>query len=144
MASKKFIIEVEEGQSNCKGCALYVGWRGCIRFASIDCAKYDYSTMKISEYNQEKNNTMSKSLRRSVIVDFNKMFEDLSYSDQVSFLADKMCDCPRESNLKRVRFYGFDLQLFAFDFSQKLSVFSSGFLPAFIVKKNYLFSFFTF
>ncbi len=52
MAIKKFIIEVEEGQSNCKDCPLYVGSRGCIRFASIDCNKYDYSTMKITEYNQ--------------------------------------------------------------------------------------------
>ena len=100
MSSKKFIIEVEEGQSNCKECALYVGWRGCIRFASIDCDKYDYSTMKISEYNQEKNNTMSKSLRRSVTVDFDKMFEDLSYSDKVSFLSDKICDQRLADKLK--------------------------------------------
>lgn len=99
MASKKFIIEVEEGQSNCKECALYVGWRGCIRFASIHCDKYDYSTMKISEY-QEKNNTMSKSLRRSVTVDFDKMFEDLSYLDKVSFLSDKMCDIRLADKLK--------------------------------------------
>ena len=99
MASKKFIIEVEEGPSNCKECALYVGWRGCIRYASIDCDKYDYSTIKISEY-QEKNNTMSKSLRRSVTVDFDKMFEDLSYSDKVSFLSDKICDQRLADKLK--------------------------------------------
>ena len=52
MAIKKFIIEVEEGQSNCMDCPLYVKRRGCIRFASIDCDKYDYSTMKITEDNQ--------------------------------------------------------------------------------------------
>lgn len=99
MSKKRFIMEVEEGQSNCKECALYVGGRGCIRFASIDCDKYDYSTMKILEY-QEKNNTMSKSLRRSVTVDFDKMFEDLSYSDQVSFLSDKICDQRLADKLK--------------------------------------------
>ncbi len=52
MAIKKFIIEVEEGQSTCKDCPLYVRGRGCVRFSSIDCNKYDYSTMKITEDNQ--------------------------------------------------------------------------------------------
>lgn len=43
---------------------------------------------------------MSRSLRRSVTVDFDKMFEDLSYSDQVSFLSDKICDQRLADKLK--------------------------------------------
>ena len=35
---------------------------------------------------------MSRSLRRPVTVDFDELFEDMSYFEQISFLADKMCD----------------------------------------------------
>lgn len=40
------------------------------------------------------------STRRPVTVDFDELFEDLSYSDQVSFLADKMCDQRLADKLK--------------------------------------------
>ena len=40
--------------------------------------------------------------RRSVTVDFDELFEDLSYSDQVSFLADKICDQRLADKLKIV------------------------------------------
>lgn len=42
------------------------------------------------------------STRRSVTVDFDELFEDLSYSDQVSFLADKICDQRLADKLKIV------------------------------------------
>ncbi len=32
------------------------------------------------------------STRRPVTVDFDQLFEDMSYFDQMSFLADKICD----------------------------------------------------
>lgn len=40
------------------------------------------------------------STRRSVTVDFDELFEDLSYFDQMSFLADKICDQRLEDKLK--------------------------------------------
>lgn len=39
-------------------------------------------------------------MKRSVTVDFDDLFEDLSYFEQISFLADKMCDHRLEDKLK--------------------------------------------
>lgn len=40
------------------------------------------------------------STRRPVTVDFDQLFEDMSYFDQMSFLADKICDQRLEDKLK--------------------------------------------
>lgn len=40
------------------------------------------------------------STRRPVTVDFDQLFEDMSYIDQISFLADKICDQRLEDKLK--------------------------------------------
>lgn len=38
--------------------------------------------------------------KRPVTVDFDDLFEDLSYFEQISFLADKLCDQRLEDKLK--------------------------------------------
>lgn len=43
------------------------------------------------------------STRRPVTVDFDQLFEDMSYFDQISFLADKICDQRLEDKLKILR-----------------------------------------
>ena len=40
--------------------------------------------------------------KRSVTVDFDELFEDMCYFDQISFLADKMCDQRLEDKIKIV------------------------------------------
>lgn len=40
------------------------------------------------------------STRRPVTVDFDQLFEDMSYFDQMSFLADKICDQRLEDKLR--------------------------------------------
>lgn len=40
------------------------------------------------------------STRRPVTVDFDQLFEDMSYFDQISFLADKICDQRLEDKLR--------------------------------------------
>ena len=42
-------------------------------------------------------------MKRSVTVDMDELFEDLCYYDQVSFLADKICDQRLEDKLKILR-----------------------------------------
>ena len=43
------------------------------------------------------------STRRPVTVDFDQLFEDMSYFDQMSFLADKICNQRLEDKLKILR-----------------------------------------
>ena len=51
MATKKFIIEVEEGKTECIYCPLqrYLD-PTCQGINDISCKKYKLSTMKIKEY----------------------------------------------------------------------------------------------
>ena len=51
MATKKFIIEVEEGKTKCGECPIYIK---CYRanLSELDCNKYNLATMKITEYNE--------------------------------------------------------------------------------------------
>ena len=44
MATKKFVIEMEEGDTECKHCPI----EDCSKI-SIDCSKYNFATMKITE-----------------------------------------------------------------------------------------------
>lgn len=43
------------------------------------------------------------STRRPVTVDFDQLFEDMSYFDQISFLADKICDQRLEDKLNIIK-----------------------------------------
>ncbi|MBR4155528.1 MAG: hypothetical protein IKU01_02335 [Bacteroidales bacterium] len=43
------------------------------------------------------------STKRSVTVDFDELFEDMCYFDQISFIADKLCDQRLEDKLKILR-----------------------------------------
>lgn len=54
MATKKFIIEVEEGRGDCENCP-FDGY-GCAvePMLSFDCNKYNLATMKIKELEEEK------------------------------------------------------------------------------------------
>ena len=49
MATKKFIIEVEEGKTmlRCEACPMYL-IEDCTKLV-IDCTKYNLATMKIKE-----------------------------------------------------------------------------------------------
>ena len=49
MATKKFIIEVEEGITNCENCPLLRLDLDCTE-QNICCVKYNLATMKIKEY----------------------------------------------------------------------------------------------
>lgn len=54
MATRKFIIEVEEGSTiNCEDCPL--DYMKCSRtcFDYIDCSAVNLATMKIKEYEEE-------------------------------------------------------------------------------------------
>lgn len=54
MATKKFIIEVEEGDTRCKDCPLNMGY--CYEtqlFLDIRCVKFNLATMKITEMENE-------------------------------------------------------------------------------------------
>ena len=42
-------------------------------------------------------------MKRSVTVDFDELFEDMCYFDQISFIADKLCDQRLEDKLKIVK-----------------------------------------
>lgn len=63
MATKKFIIEVEEGVSKCSTCPLFELEDGCTSFLRLifkkTCNHYNLSTMKIKELeeNNERRNT---------------------------------------------------------------------------------------
>ena len=52
MATKKFIIEVEEGRTMCKDCPFNEYRCSKLGYidAEMDCLKYDLATMKIKEY----------------------------------------------------------------------------------------------
>ena len=41
--------------------------------------------------------------KRSVTVDFDELFEDMCYFDQISFIADKLCDQRLEDKLKIIK-----------------------------------------
>lgn len=42
-------------------------------------------------------------MKRSVTVDFDELFEDMCYFDQISFIADKLCDQRLEDKLKIIK-----------------------------------------
>ena len=56
MATKKFIIEVEEGQTHCDDCPIEIAGH-CSRFKisrlGLDCDEFNLATMKIKEYEKE-------------------------------------------------------------------------------------------
>lgn len=41
-------------------------------------------------------------MKRSVTVDLDELFDDLSYYDQISFIADKICDQRMDDKMKLV------------------------------------------
>lgn len=53
-------------------------------------------------------------MKRSVTVDFDDMFDDMSYYDQISFLADKICDQRLEDKLKILRHALADVEIMDF------------------------------
>ena len=53
-------------------------------------------------------------MKRSVTVDMDELFEDLCYYDQVSFLADKICDQRLEDKLKILRSALADIEIMDF------------------------------
>ena len=54
------------------------------------------------------------SMKRSVTVDLDELFEDLCYFDQVSFLADKICDQRLEDKLRILRSALADIEIMDF------------------------------
>lgn len=51
MTKKKFIIEVEEGETKCDDYCPVVGCQGWVGgFEQLCCDKYNLATMKIKEY----------------------------------------------------------------------------------------------
>lgn len=53
-------------------------------------------------------------MKRSVTVDFDDMFDDMCYYDQISFLADKICDQRLEDKLKILRHALTDVEIMDF------------------------------
>lgn len=53
-------------------------------------------------------------MKRSVTVDFDDMFDDMCYYDQISFLADKICDQRLEDKLKILRHALADVEIMDF------------------------------
>ena len=53
-------------------------------------------------------------MKRSVTVDMDELFEDLCYYDQVSFLADKICDQRLEDKLRILRSALADIEIMDF------------------------------
>lgn len=53
MATKKFLLEVEEGQTHCDDCPIEIAGH-CSRFKisrlGLDCDEFNFATMKIKEY----------------------------------------------------------------------------------------------
>lgn len=51
METKKFIIEVEEGKTECdEHCPLYTDYGSCSAgIYNLDCHKYNFTTIKIKE-----------------------------------------------------------------------------------------------
>ena len=55
MATKKFIIEVEEGKTKCDWCPLQTTIGNCCGgIGELDCFAYNFATMKITEMEEEK------------------------------------------------------------------------------------------
>ena len=55
MATKKFIIEVEEGETRCNEFCPVVGCEGCIGgFEPLCCDEYNLATMRIKELKENK------------------------------------------------------------------------------------------
>ena len=54
------------------------------------------------------------SMKRSVTVDFDQLFEDMSYFDQMSFLSDKIQDQRMEDKLKIFRKSLTDIEIMDF------------------------------
>ena len=56
MATKKFLLEVEEGRTHCNCCPIGDALN-CSRFKfsslGLDCDEYNLATMKIREYEKE-------------------------------------------------------------------------------------------
>lgn len=50
MATKKFIIKVEEGHTECKNCPFRVTSRIC---NTLECNHINLATMEIKEYEEE-------------------------------------------------------------------------------------------
>lgn len=53
-------------------------------------------------------------MKRSVTVDFDDMFDDMCYYDQISFLTDKICDQRLEDKLKILRHALADVEIMDF------------------------------
>jgi len=53
-------------------------------------------------------------MKRAVTVDFDDLFDDLSYYEQISFLADKICDQRLEDKLKILRTALADVEIMDF------------------------------
>ena len=51
MAKKKFLIEVEEGQTRCDECPEGIA---CVGLSSLHCCNYNLATIKIKELEEEK------------------------------------------------------------------------------------------
>lgn len=54
MATKKFIIEVKEGETTCFDCPFHDSEHAGCGGGIIDCSKYNLATMKITEMEEEK------------------------------------------------------------------------------------------
>lgn len=52
--------------------------------------------------------------KRSVTVDFDELFEDMCYFDQISFIADKLCDQRLEDKLKIIKKSLADIEIMDF------------------------------
>lgn len=50
MATKKFLIEVEEGRTRCDECPEGIA---CGGLSSLHCCDYNLATMKIKEYEED-------------------------------------------------------------------------------------------
>ena len=53
-------------------------------------------------------------MKRSVTVDFDELFEDMCYFDQISFIADKLCDQRLEDKLKIIKKSLADIEIMDF------------------------------
>ena len=55
MATKKFIIEVDEGYTNCEKCPLVnlEGFGECWVTDLVQCNEYNLATIKIKEYEED-------------------------------------------------------------------------------------------
>lgn len=56
MATKKFLLEVEEGRSLCPQCPLKDIDCSVMMYNILDCSKYNLATMKIKELGKNNEN----------------------------------------------------------------------------------------